>query len=48
MEILQHDPIDPNISNFDVKNWLKEKEPQVFKLVKNSITIFKSFKQLYA
>ncbi len=34
MEILQHDPVDPDLSNSDVRSWLKEEEPQVLKLVK--------------
>ncbi len=34
IEILQHDPVDPDLSNSDVRSWLKEEEPQVLKLVK--------------
>jgi hypothetical protein len=39
MEILQRDPIDLYFSNSNVRSWLKEKEPQVLKLVSYNFQI---------
>jgi uncharacterized protein YdhG (YjbR/CyaY superfamily) len=42
MEILQRDPIDLDLSNSNIRSWLKEKEPQALKLVSYNLQILQT------